>query len=63
MKEVTEKKEKEHAEIIKEARKLLMYRKPQCRLINRALLTSEVNIFKHLTITLTQNISFHSHHQ
>uniref|UniRef100_A0A0C9RZ51 C2orf77 protein n=1 Tax=Fopius arisanus TaxID=64838 RepID=A0A0C9RZ51_9HYME len=31
----------ERAEIVKEARKLLFYKKPQCRLINSALFTSE----------------------
>ncbi|XP_043473951.1 calponin homology domain-containing protein DDB_G0272472-like [Leptopilina heterotoma] len=41
MEEMAAKKAAEHAEVIEEARKLLLYTKPQCRLINRALLTSE----------------------
>ncbi|KAK0093902.1 hypothetical protein PV326_012371 [Microctonus aethiopoides] len=41
MKEITERNALERAEIVKEARKLILYRKPQCRLINRALLASE----------------------
>ncbi|XP_051163871.1 cilia- and flagella- associated protein 210-like [Leptopilina boulardi] len=41
MEEMAAKKAAEHAEIINEAKKLILYTKPQCRLINRALLTSE----------------------
>lgn len=33
----------ERAEVVNEARKLLLWKKPQCRLINGALLTAEVN--------------------
>lgn len=46
MEEMAAKKAAEHAEVIEEARKLLLYTKPQCRLINRALLTSEVIIIR-----------------
>ncbi|KAK0175280.1 hypothetical protein PV327_009041 [Microctonus hyperodae] len=41
MKEITERNALERAKIVEEARKLILYRKPQCRLINRALLASE----------------------
>ncbi|XP_033221007.1 coiled-coil domain-containing protein 173-like [Belonocnema kinseyi] len=41
MKEMAEKRAAENLEVIKEARKLIFRQKPQCRLINRALLTSE----------------------
>lgn len=43
IKEMTEQNAKERAEIVKEARKLILWRKPQCRLINGALLKSEVS--------------------
>lgn len=42
MKEMTAKNALERAEVVKQARELLLYRIPQCRLVNRALLTSEV---------------------
>ncbi|XP_044008269.1 trichohyalin-like isoform X2 [Aphidius gifuensis] len=41
IKELTAKNAEERAEIVNEARKLLFYKKPHCRLINSALLTSE----------------------
>lgn len=34
---------KERMKIVGEAQKLILYKKPQCRLINSALFTSEVN--------------------
>ncbi|XP_033323940.2 uncharacterized protein LOC117219133 isoform X2 [Megalopta genalis] len=41
VKESAEKKAAERAEIIKQAKRLILYRKPMCRRINRALLVSE----------------------
>lgn len=42
VKEMAEKKAAERKEVVKQARKLLLQKKPLCRQINRALLTSEV---------------------
>ncbi|XP_058809672.1 uncharacterized protein LOC131674877 [Phymastichus coffea] len=42
MRQMAAKNAQERAEVVKQAREMLLYRKPQCRLINRALLTSEV---------------------
>ncbi|KAK2582288.1 hypothetical protein KPH14_004631 [Odynerus spinipes] len=41
VKEMTVKNAAERAEIVRQARKLLLYKQPQCRRINRALLASE----------------------
>lgn len=41
-KEIAEQNEAARAQVVKEARRLLLYKKPQCRLLNGALLTSEV---------------------
>lgn len=42
MKKMTEKKVAERAEVVQQARKLLLQKRPLCRQINRALLVSEV---------------------
>lgn len=42
VKELAEKKAAERAEVVKQARKLLLQKTPLCRRINRALLASEV---------------------
>lgn len=42
VKELAEKKAADRAEVVKQARKLLLQKKPLCRRINRALLASEV---------------------
>lgn len=42
VKEMTEKKVAERAEVVQQARKLLQQKRPLCRQINRALLVSEV---------------------
>ncbi|OXU16742.1 hypothetical protein TSAR_000683 [Trichomalopsis sarcophagae] len=41
MKELAAKNAEERAEIIRQAEELILYRKPQCRIINQALLTAE----------------------
>ncbi|XP_034936922.1 golgin subfamily A member 6-like protein 6 [Chelonus insularis] len=53
IKKLTEENAAERAVIVKEARKLLMYRKPQCRLINSALFASEC--FRELNAQLEFN--------
>lgn len=42
VKEMTERKVAERAEVVQQARRLLQQKKPLCRQINRALLVSEV---------------------
>lgn len=42
LKEMTEKKVAERAEVVQQARRLLQQKRPLCRQINRALLVSEV---------------------
>lgn len=42
MKELAAKKAEERAEIVRKANELILYRKPECRLINQALQTAEV---------------------
>lgn len=42
VKEATERKAAEREEAVKQAKRLILYRKPMCRRINRALLLSEV---------------------
>lgn len=42
MKELAEQNAVKRAEVVRQAKELLLYRKPQCRLINRALQTAEV---------------------
>lgn len=48
VKEMAEKKAAERAEVVQQARKLLLQKKPLCRRINRALLVSEVFSFERI---------------
>lgn len=42
MREAAEKKAAEREEVIKQAKRFILYRKPMCRRINQGLLVSEV---------------------
>ncbi|KAG7210934.1 hypothetical protein KM043_016308 [Ampulex compressa] len=56
VKDMEEKKVAERAEVLKQARRLLLHRRPQCRRINRALLVSECFKERDAQIALQKDI-------